>query len=185
MSQNHFSPEFRRLKELEEIQALFAQKDRIQKQISQIDKSQLRENEFQQRALDLLFKTEHSKVYAEDLELRDVGPSIQNYAMRDDSSDRDSEMDHEEAAVYNDLHLEADDVTSGYSTISSSKEEEYLSCHLANQTAAAMAARRVLKDNAGSLPGLMSSHGLRAEKGGGPETMTSTAKESNKSSARR
>jgi len=30
------------------------------------------------------------------------------------------------------MHVEAEEVTSGYSTISSSKEEEYLSYHLAN-----------------------------------------------------
>ena len=41
-------------------------------------------------------------------------------------------MEDQEAEIYNDMHLEAEDVTSGYSTISSSKEEEYLSCHLAN-----------------------------------------------------
>ena len=95
-------------------------------------------------------------------------------------------MDHEEAAIYNELHLEAEEVTSGYSTISSSKEEEYLSCHLANQTAAAINARRVIKDNPNSIPGIMSSHSQKGEKSGAaPETMTSTAKESAKSSARR
>jgi len=45
------------------------------------------------------------------------------------------------------MHQDADDVTSGYSTISSSKEEEYLSCHLANQNAAAIAASIVAKAN--------------------------------------
>ena len=105
-----------------------------------------------------MFKTEHAKVYAEDFQLRDIGASIEELVMRDESSDHGSDMDHEEAAIYNDLHLEAEEVTSGYSTISSSKEEEYLSCHLANQTAAAINARRVIKDNANSLPGIMSSH---------------------------
>lgn len=132
VASKHFSPEFRELKELEEIQSLFEQKERIQRQISQIEKSEQHESGFQERALDLLFKTEHAKVYAEDLELRDIGASIEELVMRDESSDHGSDMDHEEAAIYNDLHLEAEEVTSGYSTISSSKEEEYLSCHLAN-----------------------------------------------------
>ena len=47
-------------------------------------------------------------------------------------SDLNEEMDDEEAAIYNRMHVEAEEVTSGYSTISSSKEEEYLSYHLAN-----------------------------------------------------
>ena len=58
-----------------------------------------------------------------------------------------SEMENEEAAIYNEMHLEAEEVTSGYSTISSSKEEEYLSYHLANQNAAAMSASRIAKEN--------------------------------------
>lgn len=56
-------------------------------------------------------------------------------------------MDNEEAAIYNEMHVEAEEVTSGYSTISSSKEEEYLSYHLANQTAAASASRKIVKEN--------------------------------------
>ena len=44
----------------------------------------------------------------------------------------ESEIENEEAMIYNEIHQGADDVTSGYSTISSSKEEEYLSCHIAN-----------------------------------------------------
>ena len=71
-------------------------------------------------ALNLLFRQEHSRVYLED---------IQN----DDSSySQQSMLDDEEAVIYNEMHQDADEVTSGYSTISSSKEEEYLSCHLAN-----------------------------------------------------
>ena len=61
------------------------------------------------------------------------------------------------------MHQDAEEVTSGYSTISSSKEEEYLSCHLANQNAAAMSASKVAKDNASSIPGLISSHGTRKD----------------------
>ena len=77
----------------------------------------------------------------------------------DDSSDRHSQLEHEEAAIYNEMHLEAEEVTSGYSTISSSKEEEYLSCHLANQNAAVIAASKVALENQGNIPGLISSHG--------------------------
>ena len=63
-------------------------------------------------------------------------------------------MDAEEAAIYDRIHVEAELVTSGYSTISSSKEEEYLSYHLANQSAAqviAASARRSTKDGAATM----------------------------------
>ena len=50
-------------------------------------------------------------------------------------------MESEEFALYNEIHEEEDQITSGYSTISSSKEEAYLSRHIANQTAAAAAAK--------------------------------------------
>ena len=88
-------------------------------------------------------------------------------AKEDDSMVDESlsqEQESEEAGIYNQMHLEAEEVTSGYSTISSSKEEEYLSCHLANQNAAALAASKVVKaNNNGQLTGLMSSHGDRKD----------------------
>ena len=65
--------------------------------------------------------------------------------------------------IYNEMHQDADDVTSGYSTISSSKEEEYLSCHLANQSSAAITASMVVKANQSTIPGLISSHGARKD----------------------
>lgn len=63
-----------------------------------------------------------------------ASPVNQDDAIAGSSSDQSvgSEMENEEAAIYNEMHLEAKEVTSGYSTISSSKEEEYLSYHLAN-----------------------------------------------------
>ncbi len=99
----------------------------------------------------------------------------------DDSSDRHSQLEHEEAAIYNEMHLEAEEVTSGYSTISSSKEEEYLSCHLANQNAAVIAASKVALENQGNIPGLISSHGQR--RGDGADTMAAN-KESIKTKSR-
>lgn len=72
-------------------------------------------------------------------------------------------LDDEEAQIYGEMHLEAEEVTSGYSTISSSKEEEYLRCHLANQSAVAVTASKVAKANQAMVPGLISSHGPRKE----------------------
>lgn len=76
------------------------------------------------------------------------------------------------------MHLEAEEVTSGYSTISSSKEEEYLSCHLANQNAAALAANKVAKANATTTAGLVSSHGMRKEESqsAGKESMRAASR---------
>ncbi len=67
-------------------------------------------------------------------------------------------MESEEFAIYNEIHEEEDQITSGYSTISSSKEEAYLSRHIANQTAAAAAAD-VARANGQSLMGLITSLG--------------------------
>lgn len=49
--------------------------------------------------------------------------------------------DIEEVNLYNTIHVQEDHVTSGYSTISSSKEEAYLSRHIANSAAAKAAAK--------------------------------------------
>jgi len=58
------------------------------------------------------------------------------------SSDLRSMMSAEEIAIFNEIYEEDDQITSGYSTISSSKEEEYLNRHLANQSAVAAAKAR-------------------------------------------
>ena len=50
-----------------------------------------------------------------------------------EESGYDDEMiDSDEYELYNEVHEEEDKITSGYSTISSSKEEAYLSRHMAN-----------------------------------------------------
>ena len=85
----------------------------------------------------MLFKTEHAKIY-----LEDFGQSNrQQPSSSDDGGYDDEMMESEEFALYNEIHEEEDQITSGYSTISSSKEEAYLSRHIANQTAAAAAAK--------------------------------------------
>ena len=161
VAEGHFTAPFRRLKELEDIEALLEQKSRIQKQIASLEQDENESNVVSERALNLLFRTERSRVFAEDL-MQNSGSLLQECDDDiDNSSDRYSDLENEEAAIYNEMHLEAEDVTSGYSTFSSSKEEEYLSCHLANQNAAAIAASKIAKDNQGNLLGLMSSHGLR------------------------
>ena len=79
--------------------------------------------------MDMLFKTEHSKMYLEDF------GGAQNKLMHESSEESgyDDEMiDSDEYELYNEVHEEEDKITSGYSTISSSKEEAYLSRHMAN-----------------------------------------------------
>lgn len=76
----------------------------------------------------MLFKTEHSKLYLEDF--GQVRP--QQLESSEESGYDDELMDSEEFALYNEIHEEEDQITSGYSTISSSKEEAYLSRHIAN-----------------------------------------------------
>ena len=78
--------------------------------------------------LNMLFKTEHSKIYLEDFgQVRN-----QQLSSSEESGYDDELMDSEEFALYNEIHEDEDAITSGYSTISSSKEEAYLSRHIAN-----------------------------------------------------
>lgn len=66
--------------------------------------------------------------------LEDFG-GAQNQQMPESSEESgyDDEMiDSDEYELYNEVHEEEDKITSGYSTISSSKEEAYLSRHMAN-----------------------------------------------------
>ena len=93
-------------------------------------------NEEHSQIMDMLFKAEHSKMYLEDF------GGAQNQQMHESSEESgyDDEMiDSDEYELYNEVHEEEDKITSGYSTISSSKEEAYLSRHIANQSAAAAA----------------------------------------------
>ena len=89
--------------------------------------------------LNALFKVGRAKtLYAEDIL----------------TSQRHSDMDDNEAAVYDGLCNE--DESSGYSTLSSQREEEYLS-YLATIEGAA----NVAKENANKIPGLLFSHGKK------------------------
>ena len=100
--------------------------------------------------MEMIFKTEHSKMYLEDF------GNTENFQMQNPSeqSGYDDEMiESDEYELYNEVHEEEDKITSGYSTISSSKEEAYLSRHMANQSAAAAA--KVARVNQSSLMGLM------------------------------
>ena len=89
--------------------------------------------------------------------LEDFGQVRQQQLSSSEESGYDDElMDSEEFAIYNEIHEEEDQITSGYSTISSSKEEAYLSRHIANQKAAEAAAK-VAMANGQSLMGLITS----------------------------
>ena len=173
VEQSHFTAEFRHLRNLEDALALVETRERIKKQVSVLDAADRRCEDVTEKALNLLFKAERSKVYLEDINM--MGSPL---GEAEPSESNESELENEEAMIYNEMHQDADEVTSGYSTISSSKEEEYLSCHLANQNAAAMSASKVAKDNAQNIPGLISSHGTRKDEN------HSTGKESIRANAR-
>ena len=49
-----------------------------------------------EQALNLLFKVEHSKVYQEDLEIGYRSPLV--------SDSHESELENEEAEIYNEMH---------------------------------------------------------------------------------
>lgn len=58
-----------------------------------------------------------------------------------DSDDSSGSQSSKEQSIYAQMHVEEDDVSSGYSTISSGKEEGNLTRHLANAAASKAAAR--------------------------------------------
>ena len=63
---NIFTEQFQHLKNLEEIEALYAERDRIEKQLAAFEASEAQSDDFEGRALNLLFMTERSRVFAED-----------------------------------------------------------------------------------------------------------------------
>ena len=68
-------------------------------------------------------------------------------------------MDSEEEALYNGMHDEEDEVTSGYSTISSSMEEAFRGRQMVNHQSTVNGAMTVAKFNNQAVNGLISSHG--------------------------
>ena len=112
-------------------------KERIMQQLKYIEAEEARQvhNEEHSQIMDMLFKAEHSKMYLEDF----GGAQNQVHESSEESGYDDEMIDSDEYELYNEVHEEEDKITSGYSTISSSKEEAYLSRHIANQSAAAAA----------------------------------------------
>ena len=139
------------MRRAEDLLALVEKRDRIMKQLKQIEAEEAQQvnNPECTEVMNLLFKTEHSKMYLEDF----AKSSHQMLDSAEMSGYDDEMIASDEYELYNQIHLEEDKITSGYSTISSSKEEAYLSRHIANQSA--IAATKAARTNQSTLIGMM------------------------------
>jgi len=120
LAKNKFTKEYRELEQAKQLMSLLDKQARLEIEIQRVEAVEMQEDHTTRHVLDGMF------------EIKDLNIAQQAYS---DSSDSQMQpMLEQEEYMYSLVHEAQDEVTSGYSTISSSMEEAYLiSKHIQNR----------------------------------------------------
>ena len=109
LQQGRFTDQSTELRDCQNLLSLVEQRDRVLQQLKAIEAEEARaesDEDNSTNVMNTLFKTEHSKIYLEDL--GQIRPEQQSSS--EDSGYDDEMMDSEEFAVYNEIHEEEDQI---------------------------------------------------------------------------